>query len=104
MTRLAITNARIVLPDRVVTGDSLVIEGSRIAALVAPADLGSGIEKIDAAGAWLTPGLIDIHTHGGLGHTFNEPTSAAFTAITQENARHGVTSLLATWLPHPYLS
>ena len=72
-----------------------------LAALVAPADLGSCIEKIDAAGAWLTPGLIDIHTHGGLGHTFNEPTSAAFTAITQENVRHGVTSLLATMAAAP---
>ncbi len=101
MTHLAITNARIILPDRVVTGDALVIEGNRIAAFVAPSDLGSGIETIDAAGAWLTPGLIDIHTHGALGHTFNEPTSEAFAAIAQENARHGVTSLLATMAAAP---
>lgn len=101
MKRFAIANARIVLPDRVVTGHALIVEESRIAALVAQPDLGSGIETIDAVGAWLTPGLIDIHTHGALGHTFNEPTSEAFTAIARENARHGVTSLLATLAAAP---
>jgi len=101
MKRFAIANARIVLPEHVVTDHALIVEGSRIAALVAQSDLGSGIETIDAAGAWLTPGLIDIHTHGALGHTFNEPTGEAFTAITRENARHGVTSLLATLAAAP---
>lgn len=101
MNCFAIVNPRIVLPERVDTGSALIIEGSRIAALVAQADLGPGIETIDAAGAWLTPGLIDIHTHGALGRTFNEPTAEAFTAITQENARHGVTSLLATMAAAP---
>lgn len=101
MTRLAITNARIVLPDRIVTGDALVIEGARIAALAVAGDLGSDVETLDAAGAWLTPGLIDIHTHGALGHTFNEPTNEAWAAITGENARHGVTSLLATLAAAP---
>lgn len=101
MKRFAIANARIVLPEHVVTDHALIVEESRIAALVAQSDLGSGIETIDAAGAWLTPGLIDIHTHGALGYTFNEPTGEAFTAITRENARHGVTSLLATMAAAP---
>lgn len=101
MKRFAIVNARIVLPEHVVTDHALIVEESRIAALVAQSDLGSGIETIDAAGAWLTPGLIDIHTHGALGYTFNEPTGEAFTAITRENARHGVTSLLATMAAAP---
>ncbi len=101
MKRFAIVNARIVLPEHVVTGHALIIEGSRIAALVDQSDFGAGIETVDAAGAWLTPGLIDIHTHGALGHTFNEPAREAFTAITGENARHGVTSLLATMAAAP---
>ncbi|MEJ2750865.1 MAG: N-acetylglucosamine-6-phosphate deacetylase, partial [Anaerolineae bacterium] len=44
---------------------------------------------------------IDIHTHGALGHTFNEPTAEAFGAITAENARRGVTALLATTATAP---
>jgi N-acetylglucosamine-6-phosphate deacetylase len=40
--------------------------------------------------------LIDLHTHGALGHTFNEATAEAFATITTEQASRGVTSLLAT--------
>ena len=59
-------------------------------------DLGDELEKIDVNGNMITPGLIDIHTHGALGHTFNETTEEAYSVITRENARRGVTSLLAT--------
>jgi N-acetylglucosamine-6-phosphate deacetylase len=46
-------------------------------------------------------GLIDIHTHGALGHTFNEPTVEAFETICAENAHNGVTSLCAAIAPAP---
>jgi N-acetylglucosamine-6-phosphate deacetylase len=59
-------------------------------------DLPVDVARLDAGDRLITPGLIDIHTHGALGHTFNEPTAAAFGAITAENLRRGVTSLLAT--------
>ncbi|MGQ9490788.1 MAG: N-acetylglucosamine-6-phosphate deacetylase [Anaerolineae bacterium] len=94
--RLALTNGRIVLPDRVVAGQAVVIEGSRILGLAMPGDLGSEVTICDVGGRWITPGLIDIHIHGAVGHTFNEPTPEAFMAITAANARRGVTALLAT--------
>ena len=91
------------LPERVVTDRALVIEAGRIAGLADPGDLDSDIERVDVAGNWITPGLIDIHTHGALRHTFNEPDAAAWTAITRENLRRGTTSLLATFAPTPDL-
>ncbi len=103
-TPMALENGRIVLPDRVVTGQALVIEAGRIAGLATPADLGSDIERVDVAGSWITPGLIDIHTHGALRHTFNEPDPAAWTVITGENLRRGITALLATFAPTPDLA
>ncbi|MFN3982860.1 MAG: N-acetylglucosamine-6-phosphate deacetylase, partial [Caldilinea sp.] len=75
---------------------SLVIEDGRIAAFVAPAALDPALPRFDVGGRLVTPGLIDIHIHGALGHTFNEPTPAAFATITRLLAQHGVTSLLAT--------
>ena len=94
--RFVIVNGRLVLPDRIVTDQALVIEDGRIAAIVAPADLDPALARFDAGGRLVTPGLIDIHIHGALGHTFNEPTPTSFATITRLLARHGVTSLLAT--------
>jgi N-acetylglucosamine-6-phosphate deacetylase len=99
----ALVNGRVVLPDRVETGRALVIEGGRIAGLADLADLGSDVERIDVGGDWITPGLLDIHTHGALRHTFNEPDPAAWAGITRENLRRGTTSLLATFAPTPDL-
>ncbi len=101
--RTALINGRIVLPDRIITDRGLVIAAGRIAGLADPADLGHDVEVIDAAGGWITPGLVDIHTHGAVRHTFNEPDPAAWEAITQENLRRGTTALLATFAPTPNL-
>lgn len=99
--RYALTNGRIALPDRIIAGQAVVIAGDTILGLAAAADLGSDTERLDVAGRLITPGLIDIHTHGALGHSFNERDAAAWTAILQENARRGVTSLVATIAPEP---
>jgi len=97
--RTALVNGRIVLPDAIVDGQIVLIEDGKISAIMREPI--SDAHPIDVGGRWITPGLIDLHTHGALGHTFNEPTSEAFSAICDENARHGVTSLLATLAPAP---
>lgn len=97
----ALVNGRMVLPDRIATEMAVVIERTPTAggviAAVAPEDrLPANMARLDVGGRWITPGLIDIHTHGALGYTFNEPTENAFASILLENARRGVTGLLAT--------
>ena len=94
--RFAITNGRIVLPYAIVTGQAVVVEGEKIIGIAPSGSLGCDLPRVDVGERIITPGLIDLHTHGALGHTFNEPTAKAFAAITGENARHGVTALLAT--------
>ena len=98
---LALINGRIVLPDALVTGKAVVIQGQQIVGIADSDELGAEVERMDVGGRLITPGLIDIHTHGALGHTFNEPTAEAFASITETNARRGVTSLLATLAPAP---
>ena len=97
----ALLNGRIILPDHVVEGKAVVVEDGMIAGVADVGELGNEMERVDVAGRIITPGLIDIHTHGALGHTFNEPTAKAFGVITTENARRGVTSLLATTATAP---
>ena len=101
--RFALVNGRVVLPQTVETGKAVIVNGSTIIGIANMDELGDELEKIDVNGNLIAPGLIDIHTHGALGHTFNEPTAEAFTVITRENARRGVTSLLATPATAPLL-
>lgn len=64
MTATLITNARIVNEGAVTEGDLLIADG-RIAGIGLPAPAGAAL--IDAAGAWLLPGMIDDQVH------FREP-------------------------------
>src|SRR4051794_26701257 len=96
MGRFALTGGRIVLPDRVVDGQAVLIDGTTIAAIVAPGELGSEMPTVDAGGRYITPGLIDIHMHGALGQTFNEPDDEAFRVITDVLAKRGITTVLVT--------
>ena len=94
--RLAVTNGRLVLPDRIAEGLALVVEDDRIAAITPAGDVGSDTAIADAGGRLVIPGLVDIHTHGGRGVTFNEPTADAFGRILEMNAEAGVTSVVGT--------
>jgi len=101
MRRCALVNGCIVLPDAVTQGKAVVLERDKIIGVTDFGALGADIEKIDVGGRFITPGLIDIHTHGALGHTFNEATADAFGTICAENARRGVTRLVATLATAP---
>lgn len=101
--RFALINGRVILPDEIVAGKAVVVEGRKIAGIVEAGALGTEIEKIDVGDRYIAPGLIDIHTHGALGHTFNESTAEAFATITEEQVQRGVTSLLATTTTAPIL-
>lgn len=95
-TQIALTNGRVVLLNEVAADKAVVIAGGRITKVCDRNALGNDVEIFDVGGRYILPGLIDIHTHGALGHSFNEPTEEAFQAITDENARRGVTGVLAT--------
>lgn len=93
--RYALVNGEIVLPNTTVVGKALVVDGATITGLANPEDLGD-IPTHDVGGRYIAPGLIDIHIHGAMRHSFDEPTEASYSAVVEENARHGVTSLLVT--------
>ncbi len=98
---IALTNGRIVLPDSILNHKALLIHQQKIIGVADSASIPSEAVQLDVGGRLITPGLIDIHTHGALGTTFNEPSVESFTTITRENASRGVTSLLATLAPAP---
>jgi len=57
----AISNGRIVTPDTVLEGHAVLVDGARIAAIVAERDVPGAVDRVDAEGGWVMPGFIDIH-------------------------------------------
>ena len=57
--------------------------------------------RIDLAGRYLTPGLVDIHVHGAIGASFDAAGVDTARGIAVELARHGVTTFMATLSSQP---
>ena len=55
-----------------------------------------GPADLDAAGGYVIPGLVDIHTHGAVGEDFSDGNPAGLRPLADYYAAHGVTSYLAT--------
>lgn len=51
---------------------------------------------IDASDCQVSPGLVDIHVHGALGHDLTEPAPAAWRRVLDTHLLAGTTTVLAT--------
>ncbi len=60
-----IKNANIILEDSILENSALLIEGEKIAKIGDAALEAEAETVIDAQGAYLAPGFVDIHVHGG---------------------------------------
>ena len=88
-------NARVVLPDREVDTDVLVVDGT----IAAIGDGLDGGEQIDLAGSTLLPGFIDVHIHGAVGVDVMEASATGLREASTYLASQGVTSWLPTLVP-----
>jgi len=99
MSSLLIRNARIVEPGRRIRpGDLQVIDGTITAVGEIPATDQAPTRIVDAAGRLLTPGLIDLHTHG-VCHSLYESGAEGLRSAARELGRFGVTTVLPTIVP-----
>ena len=93
-TMLKITGGKVILRDRVAEKLNVYVNQGLIAAVTAeslPFD-----EEIDAKGRYVSPGFIEMHTHGGGDCDFLDGTPEAFLTASELHASHGVTTLIPT--------
>lgn len=97
MTTIVLGGGRVVTPDGIIGDGWVTVEGGRIASI------GSGrapSEAIDLGGAWLLPGFIDLHMHGGGGHNALA-SPAEMAAAAAFHCRHGTTRTLVSLVTAP---
>jgi N-acetylglucosamine-6-phosphate deacetylase len=93
---IVLAGGDLVLPDRILSGASLLIDGSRIADIdpQGRADI-AGATSIDARDCYVVPGFIDLHVHGVDAHDTldaGEPVAE----IAARLPRYGVTAFCPT--------
>jgi N-acetylglucosamine-6-phosphate deacetylase len=88
-----IITGRAVTRDRVLAGQ-VRIDGDRIAEVIADPHPG-GPDRL------IVPGFVDLHVHGGGGHTFTTGDPAAAAAAARFHLRHGTTTLCASLVSAP---
>ncbi len=90
---LKIINGRIIT-DTVEKDKALYIRDGKILAVTA--DEIAADEVIDAAGAYVSPGFVDLHTHGAGGTDFMDGTPEDVRTALQAHVRYGTTAIMPT--------
>ncbi len=96
--RTKIINGKIITPYRIIPGGCICIEDGKICEISEKDTDFPDAEIIDAQGNYISPGFIDLHTHGAGGSDFMDGTVEAYLQIAKTHARHGTTGLYPTSL------
>src|SRR5204863_1567091 len=84
-----------VLPDRILTSASLILDNGRIAAIETGRGAPAGATVVDARDSYVVPGFVDVHVHGVEGHDTLDG-AGAIAAIASRLPRYGVTAFCPT--------
>src|SRR5258706_7984489 len=87
---------RVVTPSGIVPDGVVRIDDGRIADVTPALSTDT-----DQTAAWILPGFVDIHVHGGGGHTFTTGNPDEALATAQFHRRHGTTTMLASLVTAP---
>src|SRR5262249_32453811 len=86
---------RVVTPTRIIEDGEVRIDGDRIAGV------GRTRSRAKPDAAWILPGFVDMHVHGGGGPSFTTGDPSAAREAARFHGRHGTTTLLASLVTAP---
>jgi N-acetylglucosamine-6-phosphate deacetylase len=92
---IVFTGGDIVLPDRILSSASLIIDQGRIAAIDTTPGVPAGAAVVDVRESYVVPGFVDVHVHGIEGHDTLDG-AGAIAAIAARLPRYGVTAFCPT--------
>jgi N-acetylglucosamine-6-phosphate deacetylase len=89
---------QVVLPTVLLPQGAVIVEGERILAVGPERQVTApvGAQVIDAQDGYVSPGFVDIHTHGGAGSDYMDGTPEAVRSANRAHARHGTTTIFPT--------
>ncbi|MGK5743148.1 N-acetylglucosamine-6-phosphate deacetylase [Micromonospora sp. URMC 103] len=87
-------NGKVVTPTGVIRQGCVEWDGERITAVAEYPSVRDG--------HWILPGFVDMHTHGGGGHTFTTGDADEARQAADFHLRHGTTTLLASLVSSPF--
>ncbi len=94
-----LAGGRVVTPGGVATDAWVHVANGRIASVGASRpDVDAPV--VDLTGAWLLPGFVDLHVHGGGGHSVADSLEAMDEAVAFHHS-HGTTSTLVSLMTAP---
>jgi len=97
---IVLAKGDVVLPDRVLSEATIVVDSGRIAAIESGSVDVTRATTIDASDCYIVPGFIDVHVHGVEGYdTLDEGNAVA--EIASRLPRYGVTAFCPTTVACP---
>ncbi len=91
----------LIFPAAVVKNGEVCIEDGVITYAGVQRKNDGSYEIRDYSGMYISPGLIDVHQHGGGGYDYMDGTMEAFMGAATLHAKHGTTTILPTTLTCP---
>jgi N-acetylglucosamine-6-phosphate deacetylase len=96
-SKVAVVNARLVLPDRIVDRGTLLVESGRIERILDT--ITQHTATFDLSGLTLFPGFIDVHIHGAAGVDTLAASAGDLRRVSAYLSGCGVTGWLPTFVP-----
>lgn len=93
---MCLRNGNVILENEIKVHQDVIIENEKIIEISDSCTSNRSKNDIDCTDMYISPGLIDIHCHGGNGYDFMDGTVEAFDGISKYYGQNGITTIVAT--------